>query len=172
MKRALGYFSNPLLGWMLSFFVLGFSLEHVPFEFYQPYLKLLGESSVSSWLASSATPMVSGIIISISMFDGAIGAAVSQHFISRVGLQVLLLSSIAIQVVIIAGMSIVLHPVMLSLVMFRNFSMSMARGPMLGAIAPHVDSAQRATFFSMLSLAGRATFSIALALLSVLVISK
>lgn len=121
MKRALGYFSNPLLGWMLSFFVLGFSLEHVPFEFYQPYLKLLGESSVSSWLASSAAPMVSGIIISISMFDGAIGAAVSQHFISRVGLQVLLLSSIAIQVVIIAGMSIVLHPVMLSLVMFRNF---------------------------------------------------
>ena len=50
--------------------------------------------------------------------------------------------------------------------------MSMARGPMLGAIAPHVDSAQRATFLSMLSLAGRATFSIALALFSVLVICK
>ncbi len=172
MKLSLRYFSNPLLGWILAFFVIGFSLEHVPFEFYQPYLKLLGESSVTRWLASSSAPMVSGIVISISMFGGAIGAAVSQRLINRIGLRALLLTSIAVQVVIIAGMSIVLHPVMLSLIMFRNFSMSMARGPMLGAIAPHVNSAQRATFLSMLSLAGRATFSIALALLSVLVIGK
>lgn len=172
MKRALSYFTNPLLGWILAFFVIGFSLEHVPFEFYQPYLKLLGESSITSWLASSSAPMVSGVVISISMFGGAIGAAVSQRLINRIGLRALLLTSIAVQVVIIAGMSIVLHPVMLSLIIFRNFSMSMARGPMLGAIAPHVDSPQRATFLSMLSLAGRATFSISLALLSVLVIGK
>ena len=106
------------------------------------------------------------------MFRGAVGAAVSQRLIDRVGLRVLLLASVSVQVVIVTGLSLVLHPFMLVLVMFRNFSMSMARGPMLGAIAPHVTSAQRATFLSVLSLAGRAGFALALATLSVLVVGK
>jgi len=84
----------------------------------------------------------------------------------------LLLASILVQVVIVAGLSLVLHPIMLVQVMFRNFSMSMAHGPMLGAVAPHVPSAQRATFLSMLSLSGHAAFSFVLAMLSVLVVGK
>jgi MFS family permease len=172
VKHTLGYFSHPLLGWMLGFFIIGYSLEHVPYEFYQPYLKLLGQSELTGWLAVSSAPLVSGLVISISMFGGAIGAAISQRLINRVGLRALLLASVCIQVVIIAGLSLALHPIMLVLVMFRNFSMSMAHGPMLGAIAPHVPSAQRATFLSLLSLSGRAAFSIALAMLSILVVGK
>ena len=172
MRDTLGYFSHPLLGWMLGFFVAGYSLEHIPYEFYQPYLKLLDEGTMTSWLAAGSAPLISGVVISISMFGGAIGAAVSQRLIDRVGLRALLIASISAQILIVAGLSLVLHPVMLVLVMFRNFSMSMARGPMLGAIAPHVSSAQRATFLSVLSLAGRAAFSIVLATLSLLVIGK
>lgn len=172
MRNTFGYFSHPLLGWMLGFFVIGYSLEHMPYEFYQPYLKLLGETSMLSWLADSSAPMVSGIVISVSMFGGAVGAAVSQRLIDRVGLRALLLASISVQVIIVAGLSLVLHPFMLVLVMFRNFSMSMARGPMLGAIAPHVPSAQRATFLSVLSLAGRAAFSVTLVILSVFVVGE
>ena len=172
MRDTFGYFSHPLLGWILGFFIVGYSLEHIPYEFYQPYLKLLDEGTMTSWLAEGSAPIVSAVIISISMFGGAIGAAVSQRLINRVGLRVLLLASISAQILIVAGLSLVLHPVMLVLVMFRNFSMSMARGPMLGSIAPHVSSAQRATFLSVLSLAGRAAFSIALATLSLLVIGK
>ncbi len=172
MRDTLGYFSNPLLGWVLGFFVIGYSLEHVPYEFYQPYLKLLGQGAITGWLAASSAPVVSGVVISISMFGGAVGAAVSQRLIDRVGLRALLLTSVAIQAVIVAGLSLVLNPIMLVLVMFRNFSMSMARGPMLGAIAPHVPSTQRATFLSVLSLAGRAGFSLALFTLSALVIGK
>ena len=97
------------------------------------------------------------------MFGGAIGAAVSQRLMARIGLRALLLASVLAQLIIIAGMSLVLHPVMLILVMFRNFSMSMAHGPLLGAVAPHVSSAQRATFLSALSLSGRAAFSVVLA---------
>ena len=172
MKDTVSYFSHPLLGWVLGFFVIGYSLEHVPYEFYQPYVKLLGQSSVTGWLAESSAPMVSGVIISISMFGGAIGAAVSQKLINRIGLRALLLASVSVQVIIVAGLSLVLHPLMLVLVMFRNFSMSLARGPMLGAVAPHVPSAQRATFLSMLSLAGRASFSIVLAMLSIFAVGK
>lgn len=172
IKGTLSYFSHPLLGRILGFFVIGFNLEHVPYEFYQPYLKLLNQDTVAIWLDDSAAPMVSGIVMSISMFGGAIGAAVSQRLIDKSGLRALLLASILIQIVIIAGLSLVLHPLILVLVMFRNFSMSMAHGPMLGAIVPNVPSAQRATFLSMLSLAGRATFSITLAMLSVLIVGK
>ena len=75
MKNTLGYFSHPLLGWTLGFCVIGFSLEHVPYEFYQPYLKLLDQSSMTGWLGASSAPMVSGVVTSISMFGGAIGAA-------------------------------------------------------------------------------------------------
>ncbi len=172
LKESVGFFSHPLLSWVLVFFIVGYSLEHVPFEFYQPYVKLLGETGISGWLADNSAPMVSAVVISISMFGGAVGAAVSQRLIDRVGLRTLLLASIAVQVITIAGLSLFLHPFMLVLVMFRNFSMSMARGPMLGAIAPHIPSAQRATFLSMLSLAGRAAFSAVLATLSVTVIGK
>jgi len=172
MKATIGYFAHPLLKWVLCFFIVGYSLEHIPYEFYQPYLKLLSESSISSWLADSSAPMVSAIVISLSMFGGVIGAAVSQSLVNLIGLRSLLLTSIAMQVMIVAGLSLLLHPMMLMLIMFRNFSMSMARGPMLGAIAPHVASSQRATFLSMLSLSGRAAFSVTLALLSVLVVGK
>ena len=170
MKSTLRYFLHPMLGWILGFFIVGYSLQHIQYEFYQPYLKLMGQSEMTGWLATGSTPIVSGVVISVSMFGGALGAALSQRVIDRVGLRSLLLVSVAMQVLIVAGLSMVLHPIMLTLVMFRNFSMSMANGPMLGAIAPHVASAQRATFLSMLSLAGRAGFSLVLALLSVLVI--
>lgn len=172
MRNTLGYFSHPLLTWMLGFFIIGFSLEHVPYEFYQPYLKLLEQSAITGWLKGSSASMVSGIVLSISMFGGAFGAMASQWLIDRCGLRALLLASISVQVVIVAGLSLVLHPMMLVLVMFRNFSMSMTHGPMLGAMAPHVPSAQRATFLSILSLAGRAGFSMTLAMLSTLVVGK
>ncbi len=170
LKSASGYFFHPLLAWVLGFYMVGYSLEHIPYEFYQPYIKLIGDEGVASWLSASSTPFVSGLVISISMLGGAVGASVSQRLVNRVGLRSLLLTSIVVQVLIVAGLSLVLHPIMLVLVMFRNFSMSMAHGPMLGAIAPHVSSVQRATFLSMLSLCGRATLALCLSLLSEFVV--
>ncbi len=170
MTQTVSYFAHPLLRWVLVFFIVGYSLEHVPYEFYQPYLKLLGEGELTGMLANSSAPLISAIVISISMFGGAIGAAVSQRLMGRFGLRTLLLSSVLVQLIIIGGMSILLHPIMLVLVMFRNFAMSMAHGPMLGAVAPHVSSEQRATFLSTLSLSGRAAFSFVLVMLSVFVV--
>ena len=172
MKDTLAYFSNPLLGWILGFFIVGFSLQHILYEFYQPYLKLLDDGVVTNWLAEGSAPLASGIVISISMFGGAIGAAVSQRLMDKVGLRTLLIVSVFAQVLMVAGLSLLLHPLMLVLVMFRNFFMSMAHGPMLGAVAPYISSAQRATFLSVLSLAGRAAFSLVLATLSMVVIGK
>ncbi len=172
LQVTLGYFTQPLLCWILGFFVISYSLEHIPYEFYQPYLKLLGQSISSNWFVNDSAPMISGVVIGISMFGGAVGAMLSKQLLDQVGLRVLLLTSMSFQLIIIAGMSVVLHPLVLILVMFRNFSMSMAHGPMLGAIAPRVPSAQRATFLSVLSLGGRASFSTVLLLMSIFVIGQ
>lgn len=160
--QTLHYFLNPFLRWLLLFFVLGYSLEHVPYEFYQPYLKLLSQNEVTGFLKNSSAPLVSAVVISISMYGGAVGAIASQKLMVLFGLRGLLITSVVIQLIIISGMSLILHPAMLVLVIFRNFAMSMAHGPMLGAIAPHISSEQRATFLSTLSLCGRATFAIVL----------
>jgi len=150
---------NPVLLWIFLFYVAGYALEHVPFEFFQPYISLLDTGRFSAFFNSQNAALVSGIVIGVSMFGGALGATVSIKVQDRVGVTSLLLGSIMIQCIIITGLALWLHPALLILVMFRNFAMAMARGPMLGAIAPRIASGERATYLSMQSLAGRLAFS-------------
>jgi len=168
LSICVGYLKDPVLLWIVVLFVLGYSLEHVPYEFYQPYIKLLQSNQLTDLLTADAAPIVSGIVIGVSMFGGALGATVSMRLLSRLGLRTLLLIGPLIQCVVIGGLSLLLHPALLILVMFRNFSMAMTHGPMLGAIGPRIDSAQRATFLSLQSLAGRLVFSVILFGLSIL----
>ena len=74
--------------------------------------------------------------------------------------------SLSIQSCIVAAMALVLHPIVLITVMFRNFAMALTHAPMLNAIAPHIASEQRATYLSIQSLAGRLGFSVLLYSLS------
>lgn len=41
LRHCLRYLKQPQLLWLFGFFVLGYSLEHVPAEFNQPFVKLL-----------------------------------------------------------------------------------------------------------------------------------
>jgi len=91
MKQIVSYFTQPFLAWVLVFYIVGYSLEHIPYEFYQPYIKLLSETDASQWLPNQSAPIISSVVISISMFGGAFGAAVSQRILGRVGVRVLLL---------------------------------------------------------------------------------
>lgn len=150
---------NPVLGWLFGFYMLMYAMEHVPFEFYQAYIGLLDTELLSGARFAS---MLSGIAISLSMFGGVLGAAVSVRWARRSGLFWLLSGAIAIQVVIVAGLASVLHLGILIVVCFRNFPMSMIHAPMQAAIAARVASAQRATYLSLQGLAGRITFGILL----------
>jgi len=66
-------------------------------------------------------------------------------------------------------MAAALHPIILSLVLFRNFPMALSEAPMLSAISPRIDSGYRATYISLQSLAGRLGFSLMLFSLSSLI---
>ncbi len=154
---------DPLLAWLFAFYTLMYMMEHVPYEFYQPYISLLQ----FDWFAGGGNaPFVSGIVISISMFGGALGAAISVHWQERFGLMGILLVAVLIQCGIIIGMSAVLHIAVLSMVFFRNFPMALIHAPTNAAIAPRIATQERATYLSLQGLSGRLAFAVLLYVLS------
>jgi len=163
MRICIGSLRQPLLLWLFAYFVVAYSLEHIPAEFNQPYVKLLQ----SNWFGDTDTSaIVSGVVLAVSMLTGAFAVYISIPLQRKFGTPKLLMASLFIQSSIIAAMSIVLHPLVLFIVMFRNFAMALTHAPMLSAIAPHIASAQRATYLSIQSLAGRLGFAVALYSLS------
>ena len=162
-RRVAGGLADPVLAWLLAYHVLAFALAHVPFEFYQPWLKLLGASEGGAWLAGGdRTPLVSGVVFALSMFGGAAGAFLSMRLGRRLGLPQLLLLANLVQAVIVAGLAWALHPALVVLVLCRNFAMAMTTPPTLAAIVPRLGAGQRATWLSLQSLAGRLGFSLVL----------
>jgi hypothetical protein len=82
------------------------------------------------------------------------------------GLKRLLLSLAAFQILTILAMGLTLHFWVVALVLFRTVPRALMTAPMNAAIAPLVGSAQRATFLSIQSLAGRFAFAGLLSTLS------
>lgn len=169
MRVCFAHLKKPVLLWLFAYFIIAYSLEHIPAEFNQPYVKLLQ----SDWFTSrDISSVVTGIVGALSLSLGAIAAAISIGLLKVLGLRRLLIASLGLQTLIIAAMAFVLHPFVLGLIMFRNFSPALINAPILSAIAPHVASAQRATYLSIQSLAGRLGFAITLFSLSKLALSQ
>jgi len=164
------YVVIPTLFWLLCFYVAAYCLQHVVYEFYQPYIRLLNNAagSAGDLVASSQAPFVSGLVMGSSMLAGVFGAKLGLRWLYKLGLAKLLLFALGFQTAVVTLLGFVLHPLVLVVIVTRNFSMAMARGPLLGAIGPLVDSAQRATYLSVQSLFARLAFSLSLYLLSLL----
>ena len=160
--NCVGLLRDKVLAWLFGVMALMYCLEHMAYEFYQPYIKILH----IDWLRGDSSPLVSGLIIAISMFGGTLGAAYSVRLYQRLGVRALLYIAFAMQLLIIGGLSIVLSTSMLLLVMFRNFPMAMIHAPVNATIAPRVASHIRATYLSIQSLSARLLFSLVLLFLS------
>ncbi len=154
---------DPLLGWIFGFVVVLYALAHIVFEFYQPYITLLQLPLLDG---AGNAPLISGIVISISMFGGAIGARASIGLQAKLGLIGVLAAAMAIQLGIVAAMAISLSPLVLSLVCARNFPMALVHAPVRAAIAPRIGREQRATYLSLQGLSERLFFALLLLALS------
>lgn len=164
LARGLG---DPLLRWLLLWYVLAFCLAHVSYEFYQPWIRLLGDTDIGQWLAGGdKAPVVSGVTSAVVMVGGALGAMASMRLAARMRLPSLLLLANILQLAIIVSLAVALHPVLLLCIFGRNFAMSMTHAPVLAAIAPRVRSRHRATWLSIQSFVGRLGFSVVLFVLS------
>ena len=74
---------DPVLGWIFAIVIVLYAMAHIVYEFYQPYISLL---QLPLFEASAYAPLISGVVISISMFGGAIGARASIAWQGRLGL--------------------------------------------------------------------------------------
>ena len=162
ITESLGHLRDTVLLWLFAVMILMYCLEHVAFEFYQPYIKLLN----FDWLAGDSAPLVSGVIISASMFGGTLGAAYSVRLFRLLGVKNLLFTAFLIQLIIVGGLALLLSGALLALVVFRNFPMAMIHAPVNATIAPRIGSHIRATYLSLQSLGARLLFSSLLFFLS------
>ena len=163
LGQAATYWRRPLLAWLTLYFLVMYAIVHVPYEFYQPYLDLL---STDNRLGGFSAPVTSGIIFALTACVGAWVAGRSIDWQQRVGLLTLLMSAAVVELLVIAALAFVLHPVLAGLVLLRNGPMAVITAPIRAAIAPHIANEHRATYLSLQSLAARLGFAIFLAALS------
>ena len=147
------------LTWLLIFAMLMTVLNHIPYEFYQPYLDLLAGNRA---LFSVQTPLLAGIVMAISKLLGALAANHSIRIRERIGTARTLLLATTLQTLLIGVMGLILHPLIVLLILLRDVPGSLAQAPLNAAVTPRVHQTQRATYLSLQSLAGRLAFSMVL----------
>ena len=163
LKECLQSLRTPSLRWLFGYAVIMTVLNHVPYEFYQAYLGLL-TLDLNLWTKS--TPVVTGLHMGVAMLLGSWFASQSIRFRDWLGNVPLLLVSTLVQTAIITLMAFLLHPILAVLLLFRTLPRALMTAPLNAAVAPQVPQAQRATYLSLQSLAGRLSFAGVLFMLS------
>jgi MFS family permease len=158
IRRCAGDLRSGALRWLFGFAVLMTILNHIPYEFYQPYIDL----AIGSIGEARATPLVSGVHAFVALAVGAAFAARSVAWGDRWGTTTVLLSGAALQGVVIAVMGLLLHPLIVAVALLRVAPRGLATAPLNAAVAPRVPAGRRATYLSIQSLAGRLAFSLTL----------
>ncbi len=155
LKESFAYFAQKPLGWLFAYIIFIYALAHIPYEFYQPYLKLLEGDRL---LGGIPATVASGILYAATLFFGAYVSGKSMLLARRFGIKGLLFLSMIIMIAIIAIMGFVLHPALVVIILLRGAPRSLIKAPTNAIITPKVESGQRATLFSLVSLISRLAF--------------
>jgi len=159
------YLRKSHLLWIFCFYVAVYLVTHVPYEFYQPYLKILDEQQM---LYGLSVPIVSGILYAGTRYAGAFGARYSMIWSRKFGLLTFLMSCLLLINLIVGVMGFFLNSFVITVVLFRSLPWAAIKAPLNAIITPSIGAGQRATFHSMLSLINRLSFFLMLILLSTL----
>ena len=163
IRYCLGRLRRPALAWLAGFYLLMTVLNHIPYEFYQPYLRLL---ALDGLYPQRYTALASGVLMGSSMLIGAWFAANSIRLRDRIGIGYALLLACAMQTVVIAVMGHWLHSMVIVVILLRSIPRGIMMPAFNAAVAPLVDRQHRATYMSVMSLGGRLAFSLTLVGLS------
>ena len=163
MRECREYFSLRSVDWLFAFMVAMIFLNHIPYEFYQPYLKLLSFDSIRS---NSLSPLYAGAHMAITMLLSAPVAGRSIQLKNKFGLRGTLMFAMLIQFLIILCMGAWLHWAIALLALTRSMPRAIMTAPHRAALNSHISQAHRATFLSLQSLAGRLAFAIGLFILT------
>ncbi len=160
------YLNMRPLGWVFFYYVLIYAITHVPYEFYQSYLQILSDRQL---LFGWSVPVISGLIYAGARYLGAFGAAYSMVWSRKFGLAHFLIICLLAVNLIVLVMGSTLHSAIVLVVLFRSLPWAAIKAPLNAIITPTIQSGQRATFHSMISLACRLSFFLTLLLLSLIV---
>ena len=154
--------ADPVLRWAFGFVVLLTVLIHIPYQIYQPYLELLP----SPPSLALPTPLLTGAHAFLAMLIAAWFSGRSVRWSERFGLSRVALGSVGLLVVLIALTGTFLHPMIALLLLFRSMPRALTLAPMNALVTPRLPRQLRASYLSVQSLAGRLSFSVLLAVLS------
>lgn len=155
LVRTIRQLDDTALVWLFGYAVVMTMLNHVPYEFYQPYLDLAGRDLG----LAGHTPAVTGLHMGLTTLLGATLARRGVALDERIGTGPTLLVATLVQLVVIGGMAIVLHPLLALLILLRGVPKALAAAPLRAAVTPRLDQGVRATYLSVQSLAGRLGFA-------------
>ena len=158
IRACLAYLGQPVLGWLMLFSVFMTVINHIPYEFYQPYIQLLG--------GEAPTPLLTGLHTALTMGIAAWFARQSIRLRDHFGTRSALMLSTGVQVVLISLMGFFFHPVVALLLAFRSVPRALMIAPLNAATVPRLQQHHRATYLSIQSLIGRLSFSLCLTLLA------
>lgn len=145
LVRCVGLLRNRMLAWIFAFSVLMTVLNHVPYEFYQPYLDLL-RASID--LPDGGTPIAAAVHMALAMLLGSWAAAHSIRIRDRLGIGRTLLLAGLFQTIVIATMGWALHIAIAVLAFARSVPRGLMSPPINAAVTPRVPKSQRATYLS------------------------
>lgn len=162
VRACAGQLTHPVLRWLFVYAVFMVVINHVPYEFYQPYLSLVASDLGGG---DGQAPLVSGAHTFAVMLVAARIAARSIGVRDRLGLGPTLLGAAVLQVLIIGVMSLILHPAVVAVLALRSCPRALTTAPIRAEITPRVPRHLRATYLSLVSLVGRFAFAGLLAIL-------
>ncbi|MCB1186732.1 MFS transporter [bacterium] len=159
LQYCIGRLRIPSMAWLAGFFVLMTVLNHIPYEFYQPWLHLL---AVDGLYPERFTPLASGLLMGSAMLVGSWFAANSIRLRDRTGIAAALLIACAMQCLVIGVMGLWLHVAIIGVILLRSVPRGIMMPAFNAAVAPQLDQQHRATYLSVMSLGGRLAFSLTL----------
>jgi predicted MFS family arabinose efflux permease len=146
------------LAWLFAVYVGWVIFEHIPYEFFQPYIGLA--------IGTDSLPLIVGIHLALTKLAGGFIARRADSLVQRWGAESTLLLTHASNTVMIAAMALWVHPLVVGLLLLRNIPHAIGSPVLHAQIHPQIHSGLRATYLSLQSLVGRLAFGAVLAVLS------
>ena len=149
--------------WLFGFAVLLLIINHIPYEFYQPYIKTLCKMLD----AEKSTPIWTSVHLTITTLIASWVAGRSIEFRDALGTKCVLFIAAGLQIVMMAVMHLFMSIPTAILTTLRSCPRALSTAPLNAAITPTIPSERRATFLSLMSLVGRLGFALTLAVFAI-----
>ena len=168
-KETLGFFNQIIaclgllreskLSWLFGFSIFMIIINHIPYEFYQPFVEALAQL----YDAAKSTPLLTSIHLTLTMIVAAFIAGRSIRIRNKIGLHNTLFVGAGLQISMMAIMYLFINIPAAIGTLLRSCPRALVTAPLNAAIAPNIPTSRRATFLSLQSLFGRLGFATTLA---------